>query len=314
MKRREFLKSTSTLGFAGSVTAGTALQLGYVRQASAMAFNDYKALVCILLAGGNDSYNMIVPTDQDQYDQYAAIRSDLAHPLNELLPLAGQHNGRNYGVHPGMPGVQSMFAAGELAVVANVGPLVDYVTAADVEGGAPVPLGVFSHSDQIQTWQTAVPYQRVAQGWGGRLGDIMQDANPANGISMNISLSGSNVFQSGNVVTPYAIDTSDDGVPGIASYDDEDPFGATRRRMIDDMLALPQSNLLRREYVRRLSGSIDARETFVAGLSQSTPFTTEFSPGLFSQALRQIARVIAARDPLGQRVSERCSARFYLTG
>ena len=86
--------------------------------------------------------------------------------------------------------------------------------AAAVQAGtAKLPLGLFSHADQIAQWQTAVPDGRVAQGWGGRIADLMQGVNLQNGVSMNISLSGSNVFQSGNEVAEYSIDSSGDGAP-----------------------------------------------------------------------------------------------------
>ena len=299
--RRDFLRYTSALGFAGSLGATSALQLGFVRQASAMPFNDYKAMVCILLAGGNDSFNMLVPNDADQYGEYAAIRSDLALQQSDLLPLSGTHQGRNYAVHPAMGGVRDLYDAGEVAILANVGPLVDYTDAAGVAAGAQTPLGVFSHADQIQAWQTSTADARIAQGWAGRLADLMetQEVNPANGISMNISLSGTNVFQSGNVVSPYAVDTSDEGAPGISNYGGLDDFGLFRTRMIDDMLALQHTNLLRQEYSQRLRGALDARDVFVAALAGGTPVTTSFSDNMFSQALRQIARIIGARGGLG---------------
>lgn len=298
--RRSFLSRHATLGFAGSLSGLTGLQLGFVRQASAaQAFGDYKALVCILLAGGNDAYNMVVPYDTDQLTQYSNLRSGLALPAEELLPLAGVHNGRQYALHPGMSEVQALFNGGDLALMANVGPLVDYVDAAAIANGAPVPLGVHSHSDQIKTWQTAVPYARVAQGWGGRLADVMTAVNPANGVSMNVSLSGNNVFQSGAVVTPYSIDTSDAGVPNILGYDDPGPYGDLGRRAIEGLLESAHDNLLREAFRNRFLGTLEARETFVAALSQGTPVTTEFSADPFAQSLRQIARVIGARDQLG---------------
>ncbi len=308
INRRRFLSSSGTLGFAGSLGALSVLQLGYVRQASAATFGDYKAMVCVLLAGGNDSFNMLLPNDADQYAEYAGLRSDLALQQSALLPLTGTHNGRSYAVHPGMAEVQQLYAAGELSFVANVGPLVDHVDAASVQAGIGIPLGVFSHADQIQTWQTAVPDERIAQGWGGRLADVMQDVNPANGISMNISLSGSNVFQSGASVTPYSIDTTDEGVPGVNAYDDGTEFGALKKRMIDDVLAVSRSNLLRREYTGRLRGAIDARSVFVDALAAAPAVTTSFSEGPFSQGLRQVARVIAARDGLGV-----CRQTFFVT-
>ena len=153
--------------------------------------DDYRALVCILLAGGNDSFNMLLPNDADQFAEYASLRSDLALPQSQLLPLAGATSeGRNFALHPGMPEVQSLYASGDLAMIANVGTLIEPVDAAAIESGARIPLGLASHADQIAQWQTAQPDTRSAQGWGGRIADLLGNQNAANGISMSISLSG----------------------------------------------------------------------------------------------------------------------------
>ena len=222
MTRRRFLTHSCALGGASATMTSTLGQLGLARTAAAMGAGDYRALVCILLAGGNDSYNMLVPVDSDQYAEYQAIRSDLALEQNSLLALPGTAaNGRNYGLHPGMPELQSLFSSGDAAMIANVGTLLEAFDAGAVANGtARLPLGLFSHADQINQWQTAAPNARIAQGWGGRVADIMQDINVANGVSMNISLSGSNVFQSGNTVGEYSIEATGDGAPGIASYDE----------------------------------------------------------------------------------------------
>ena len=301
MTRRGFLSHSCSLGIASATVASTVLQLGLARTAAAQSAPGYRALVCILLAGGNDSYNMLVPTDNDQFGEYNSIRADLALPQNELLTLPGTTgNGRSYGLHPGMSELHSLFSNGDAAMIANVGTLLEAFDAQAVENGtAKLPLGLFSHSDQISQWQTAVPDGRVAQGWGGRIADRMQDANVQNGVSMNISLSGSNVFQSGDQVGEYSIDATGDGAPGLNAYDDGTEFGAFKKRMVDDLLAVQQQHILRREYSRRLRGAIDAQAVFVDAMQTSPALSTTFSPGPFSQSLRQIARVIGARDALG---------------
>ena len=84
----------------------------------------------------NDAFNMVLPNDTDQYGQYATLRSDLALPQASLLPLAGTaSNGRSYALHPGMPGIQQLYATGDLAIVANVGTLIEPVDAAAMEAG-----------------------------------------------------------------------------------------------------------------------------------------------------------------------------------
>lgn len=301
MTRRNFLSHSCSLGLASATISSSLLQLGLARTAAAQNAPGYRALVCVLLAGGNDSFNMLVPRDSDQHAEYQSIRSDLALPQAALLALPGTaSNGRNYGLHPGMPELQSLFANGDAAMIANVGTLVEAFDAQAVANGtAQLPLGLYSHADQISQWQTAKPDARVAQGWAGRIADRMQDVNLANGVSMNISLSGSNVFQSGEVVGEYSIDASGDGAPGINAYDDGTEFGVLRKRMVDELLAVQQQNIFRREYSRRLRSAIDAQAVFVDALQTSPVLTTPFSAGPFSQSLRQIARVIGARDALG---------------
>ncbi|MFQ5609365.1 MAG: DUF1501 domain-containing protein [Woeseiaceae bacterium] len=301
MTRRRFLTHSCSLGIASATLSSTLLNLGLARQAAAQTAPGYRALVCILLAGGNDSFNMLVPTDNDQYAEYLALRSDLALAQNELLALPGTaSNGHNYGVHPGMPELQTLFGAGDAALIANTGTLLEAFDSTAVENGtARLPLGLFSHADQINQWQTAKPDARIAQGWGGRVADLMQDVNVMNGVSMNVSLSGSNVFQSGSQVGEYSIEAAGDGAPGIYAYDDGTEFGALKKRMVDDLLAVQQTHLFRREYSRRLRAAIDAQAVFVDALQTSPALTAAFSPGHFSQSLRQIARVIGARDALG---------------
>jgi uncharacterized protein (DUF1501 family) len=289
------------MGFASMAASSTLLQLGFTRQAAAQSAQDYRALVCILLAGGNDSYNMLVPLDDDQYTEYASLRSDLALMQDSLLPLAGSDaEGRQFGVHPGMPELQNLYADGDVALLANIGTLLESFNARSFhDGSARLPLGLFSHSDQINQWQTARSDARLAQGWAGRIADMMQNVNLANGVSMNISLSGTNVFQSGDTIAEYSVSSKGDGVVGINAYDDGTEFGMLRKRMVDELLAVPQQHIFRREYSRRLQQSIDAQTVFVDAIQRSPQLLTTFSANNLSQSLRQIARIIGARDALG---------------
>lgn len=301
INRRRFLAHTCTLGAASATLSSTFLQLGLARRAAAQTSGDYRALVCILLAGGNDSYNMLTPRGGDQYDAYRRIRSDLALPQDSLLPLAvPASNGELYGIHPGMSDLRSLFKEGDAALLANVGTLLEPFDPIAVQNGtAQLPLGLYSHADQISQWQTALPDQRTSQGWGGRLADLMQGVNVQNGVSMNISLSGSNVFQSGEQSGEYAIEATGNGAPGLTAYDDGTDFGTFKKRMVDSLLSVQQPHILRREHARRLRASIDAQRVFVDAVSTAPDLQTEFTADYFSQSLRQIARAIASRDALG---------------
>ena len=314
LNRRKFLGHSCALGIgstAGVTLTSSLLQLGLTRSAAAETAggpDDYRALVCILLAGGNDSFNMLLPNDADQFAEYASLRSDLALPQSQLLPLAGATSeGRNFALHPGMPEVQSLYASGDLAMIANVGTLIEPVDAAAIESGARIPLGLASHADQIAQWQTALPDTRSAQGWGGRIADLLGNQNAANGISMSISLSGTNLFQAGQDTVEYAISPDGNGAQGIFGYNDGSDFEEFRRLTIDGMLDVTHSNLLRREYAERLRRSITSQSVFTAALEQSNVALPEFSANPFSRALRQIARTIAARNELGA-----CRQTFFV--
>lgn len=80
------------------------LQLTKTALAATSGFDDYKALVCVFLFGGNDSYNMLVPNEDLGYSEYAATRSNLALPRNDLLPITDPAlDPGAFGIHPGMP-------------------------------------------------------------------------------------------------------------------------------------------------------------------------------------------------------------------
>lgn len=305
--RRTFLRG-ALHGAAASVVLGAPMLR--MSAASAATAGDYRALVCILLAGGNDSFNMLVPNDSGEYAAYAAVRADLALAQNTLLPLAGTDAlGKRLAVHPAMPEVRTLHDAGELAFVANLGTLVEPVDAARVESGAAaVPLGLFSHADQISQWQTAVPDARIASGWGGRAADLLTSLNAPGGVPMSVSLSGTNVFQAGVQTAEYAIEAGPQGAPGVEGYGGDEFYGAERTRAIDRILGGDYVNVLRRGYADKLRGAIDNQAQFSAALQGAPSLMTTFTANPVSGALGQIARVIGARGALGAR-----RQTFFLT-
>ena len=115
--------------------------------------NEYKALVCIMLSGGNDSSNMLVPRGTSEYAEYASVRGNLALAQNDLLPINPTNiTGQEFGLHPSMTQVQSLFENGNAAFVANVGALVEPTTITTAQNQTvSLPLGLFSHSCLLYT-------------------------------------------------------------------------------------------------------------------------------------------------------------------
>ena len=169
MNRRSFLGNASCAAigsatfFSSLLNLGMANSLAGMTRTPTMGGGGYKAMVCILLAGGNDSFNMLVPRNGGHYNEYATSRSNLALPQGNLLPLKfTDSNGKQFGLHPSMPEVQQLFNNGKLSFVSNVGTLVQPTTKSQyLNNSVPTPVGLLSHADQIQQWQTSIPQTRL---------------------------------------------------------------------------------------------------------------------------------------------------------
>ena len=302
--RRKFLKGVGACAAMGSLPLfSSLLNMGMITGASAATIgDDYKALICILLAGGNDSFNMLVPTSDAEYAEYAASRGDLALEKSSLLPLNVQNgDGREFGLHPGMPELQSLFNNGYACFIANIGTLIEHVdNAIQFESGSKLlPLGLFSHADQIEQWQTSLPDKRTGIGWGGRMADLLEQAIGSNSVSMNISVSGSNIFQTGNNTTEFSVDSG--GVTGIYGYKGGDPFNILRTQAIDSMLNMEYKNLFEQAYINKLNTTLESQAQFSLALETTTPLNSFFSDNQFSRNLSFIANIINARTSLAQK-------------
>jgi uncharacterized protein (DUF1501 family) len=168
---------------------------------------NYKALVCVFLGGGNDSNNTVIPNDDAGYAEYSAARSvqGLAIPRASLLPVTPPSLGRAFGFHPNMTDMHTLWGQGKLAVVCNVGTLVQPLTRAQYQSGAPRPMQLFSHANQVEQFRTAVSTASATTGWGGRLADRTAGLNPGASISMITSIAGATVFNVGNNSTPLIV-------------------------------------------------------------------------------------------------------------
>src|SRR5271156_4239426 len=131
LTRRDFIRRAACAAVGTVAMTSTIRNLRFMNAAMAQSnISDYKALVCIFLQGGNDSNNMIIPTSQSQYNNYASIRTPvLAIPQSAILPVTSLDNdGNTYGLHPSCPELQTLFGEGKLALLFNTGTLVYPIT------------------------------------------------------------------------------------------------------------------------------------------------------------------------------------------
>ena len=260
---------------------------------------NYKALVCIMLSGGNDSYNMLVPKGDAEHLEYATVRTNLAIEKETLRPINPINSiGKVLGLHPNLENIQTLFETEKAAFVANVGALVEPTTVAQFKNNENNPVGLFSHSDQRLHWQTSIPQDRNANGWGGRLADILYTNNMNTDISMNISLNGVNTFQRGNIITEYAIEPSGGGSVSINGSSNDNFYNTLKRETLDNILESSYQNVLEKAYAGSISNSKNSSIQFAAALANGTPFTTPFGDDSLSDRLEMVTKVIAAKDQL----------------
>ncbi len=200
MKKRHFLQSMGALAFRGAMPAlAVAAASTQIRAQS----DDYKALVCIYLFGGNDGYNTLIPYETAAHAQYLQFRPEyvssdnrgLGLPRNAILPLASGTGMPTMGLHPALANLQARYAAGNVAFVKNVGTLVEPIRASEIYTKT-YPIGIQSHFDQqeismlaLKDWQA----EGGEKGWGMRALSATGLMN-GNGFE-NISFSGLNRWQ-----------------------------------------------------------------------------------------------------------------------
>jgi uncharacterized protein (DUF1501 family) len=271
---------------------------------------DYKALVCLFLAGGNDANNLIVPFDTTGYDAYASAvgRGAIALPRSQLLEIKPRTtDGRGWALHSSLnsdvagtntTGLKSIFDAGKLAVIGNVGTLVVPTTKAQYTArSVPLPPQLFSHNDQQVEWQSSVPDKPFSTGWGGRVADLTNAFNTNNSVSMSISLNGQNSFQVGKNVVQFAVNPG--GAISLSSSAATNAAAGVRTLAQNDLLAARNANLFETAFAGITENAL-ADSALLAGiLSGNPPFNTAYPTSALGQQLRTIARLIAAAPQLG---------------
>jgi uncharacterized protein (DUF1501 family) len=267
---------------------------GTVHALTPQGATDYKALVCIFLNGGNDGNNMFVSLEQ--YASYAAARGvDLAIPQAQLLPVSPTGGG-SFGFHPNMPEMRDLFNQGRLAMICNTGPLVEPLTRTTYQNGTgKKPLQLFSHSDQVGLFQTAIANVVAQTGWGGRVSDLTRSLNGMATFPQNISIAGINLLLTGVDTRQLAV--ADSGTPlanvlqlnnGAGSSASDN---AARTASFDELRTLENHYKLVKAASDTRSSAI---QTDIALSAVNPVLATVFPNSSLGRQLLQVARLIKA--------------------
>jgi uncharacterized protein (DUF1501 family) len=293
IQRRGFIK------YASLAAAGNLAGLRPFGALNALAQGtDYKALVCIFLFGGNDANNMLVPYDTKGYANYASLRtaggSSIAIPQASLLALSPLPN---FALHPSLPDVQTLFNAGNAALVANVGTLVQPTTRAEYLAGSTVPANLFSHPDQQEEWQNASQDGSTPTGWAGRISDLLSSSyNPSATIPMITSVDGDTLFCNGISTTPVSVSA---GNVGGASCSEGSECTA-RQTAAQSLITFNSGVSLVTADDTITSNAYTYSSVLTAATKSVTPLKTVFPTGNgLAAQLQQVAQIIQVRAALG---------------
>jgi len=299
LTRRRFIgRACAAVGATGMLSA-----LAQLRMIGALAADtaptDYKALVCLFLYGGNDSNNLLVPIDNTSYGLYSAARTVLALPQSSLLPITPKtySDGRLWGLHPSLVEVQSLFGAGQLALLANTGTLVQPVTLPQFKAGTvALPSQLFSHADQQVQWQSSISDMPFTTGWGGRLADIVNALNSNPKISMSVSVAGQNSFQVGNTVSQFAVNPS--GAVTLSGVGTSGLTG-TRYNAQQAILSMQEQNLFEAAFGGSTVSAVTDSALLNTILKAAPALTTTFPATSVGSQMQMIAKMIGAAPQLG---------------
>ena len=318
--RREFIKKSScALGMAALAT-----QVEHFGLMSALAQKvdenqgnteggNYKALVCIFFAGGNDGNNTVIPSHNDaslsNYAAYSAARNTqgLALAQNTLLPISVPRQGNlTYGLHPSLGtvtgginnGIHELWAQGKMAIAANVGTLVRPMTKAQFQNGSvPKPFQLFSHSDQVSQFQGGRSDTPSFTGWGGRTSDRMTFGSNPNGlIPMITSISGAQLFTAGQTTLPLAIANASTQLNRVLNPSGYNSTTASVARL--NAFNQLRTRDLGNNYVAAASDITDAAMQANAALASFQEVTVTFPNTSIGNQLKQVARLIKIQSSL----------------
>lgn len=296
MNRREFLaRSVAAATFAATPGAAFSQVVG-----GGGSFGDYRALVCVFLFGGNDSFNMLVPRSSAEYGVYADARQNLAVAQGDLLPITpAVSDGVDYGLHPSMPGLQALFETGAAAFVANVGPLIEPTTRDQfLQGSVELPPQLFSHNDQQDQWQSLKGNAQSATGWAGRMADLIRTSVSGQQMSTNASLFGANLFQAADETVAYVMGPNGPVQFEGFSLDPNDILYQQRaafRRVVD----ADYGSVYERAFADVQRRAIEAADTVSAAIASAPALSTPFPQSQLGTQLATVARLIAVREQLG---------------
>jgi uncharacterized protein (DUF1501 family) len=294
LSRRHFLRMA---GYGLGVTALTSLMERFCLSTALAQGSGYKALVCVFLQGGNDGNNTVIPIDSGGptggYSAYSMARqsSGLAIAQSSLLPIASSFG--NFGLHPSLPELQALYNQGKMAIIGNVGPLVQPLDRNGYMHGSPKPFNLFSHSDQVNEWETSRADVTSQTGWGGRIADLYSPTTTGFPI-LTFLVSSTPLFAVGLASQPLGFSPAPTALNNVLVLNG---FGTSsgemaRRSSFNFLRTIDLDNML----VNATSSTTQQGVNISAALSVDPTLQTVFPTTTLGNQLKQVAKLISANQ------------------
>jgi uncharacterized protein (DUF1501 family) len=296
ISRREFSR---LIAGSGAVAAASQLCL---TASMAQSTSTFRAMVGVFLFGGNDGWNMVVPTD-GRYATYAATRNAaLVLPQSTLVPLTGT----SFGLHPSLAPLQTAWSEGALSAVLNTGSLFQPLTKALYQTRRDIiPQNLMSHADEQAHWQGTRVRGVSLDGFMGRLADKL----PAAATPPLVSIAGSNLISIGKSSSPLVLPSLGGLVRnGFAANPTDAPTQARQAALTafaDGSAFGAVTDLTGQGVSSAYAQAVTANAIITSTTSQvdqyfKNPATGAALTSDISRQLLRAARMIEARNTLGQ--------------
>lgn len=268
MKRRNFLKAGSILPVSlGGFGVKTFAKSPLLNMLANRAANSDRVFVIVMLSGGNDGINTLIPTDQ--YSNLSKARSNVLIPENKVLTLNGK---TGVGLHPSMTAFRNMYNDGLVNAIQAVG----------------YPSPNFSHFRSTDIWMTGSDSsENWTSGWLGRYLDGQFPGYPVN--YPNVTMPDPLAIQIGSVVS-LALMGSDTNM-GMAITDPTSFYN-----LVDGKIdPVPNSNYGKElSYIRLIAQQTNAYASVIkTAASNGTNLSTKYGTGNnLAEQLKIVAKLI----------------------
>jgi uncharacterized protein (DUF1501 family) len=229
------------------------------------------------------------------------------------IPAGTNASTRTFGLHPMLGPLATLYNQGRLAVIANVGSLIEPITKAQFGANSRrKPVNLFSHNDQQAVWQSGLT-EGVRKGWGGQFGDLLASGNGTNSLYTAMSTAGNTVFLAGQNIIQYQVSTGATPAVRVNSAVGGSLFGSSSApaKISETIQDIGFGASMGADYgavVRRSMGAATALNAAAAGAtvtaippppSYTNPITGNVETNSLSVQLQTVARMIASAPALG---------------